>query len=159
VTYPSRRVERQSGDVVAYTVSPHLRPGDLRPNSKFKRSVLKELEALGESIELKPLVRQFVEGLWTVHAQIRELVALPIQKWEATLKLAKSTFLAGGNDERSTFFLAAVTLREDATYETSVHLPPQFNEYRRFLEAKNARLDNLALRYVTNETADGKPAT
>ena len=76
---------------------------------------------------------------------------------EAILELAKSTFLAGGNDERSAFALAAVTLREDDTYETSVHLPTQFNGYRRFLEAKNARLDNLALRYVTNETADGKP--
>lgn len=157
VTYPSRRVERQSGDVLAFTVNPCLQPEDLRRNPKFKRSVLKELDALGQSVDLKPLVRQYVEGLWAVHAQIRELVAPLIREWEAILELAKSTFLAGGNDERSAFALAAVTLREDDTYETSVHLPTQFNGYRRFLEAKNARLDNLALRYVTNETADGKP--
>lgn len=157
VTYPSRRVERQSGDVLAYNVNPCLQPEDLRRNPKFKRCVLKELEALGQSVDLKPLVRQYVEGLWTVHAQIRELIAPLILQWEAILVLAKSTFLAGGNDERSAFFLAAVSLREDDTYDTSVGLPTQFNEYRRFLEAKNARLDDLALRYVTNETADGKP--
>jgi len=157
VTYPSRRVERQSGTVLAYTVNPCLRPEDLRRNQGFKRPVLRQLEALGESVDLKPLVRQYVEGLWAVHAQIRELVAPRILEWEAILKLAKSTFLAGGNDERSAFALAAVTLREDDSYETSVHLPTQFNEHRRFLEAKNGRLDNLALRYVTNETADGKP--
>jgi hypothetical protein len=157
VTYPSRRVERESGGVLAYTVNPCLQPEDLRRNPKFKRSVLNELEALGPSVDLKPLVRQYVEGLWTVHAQIRELVAPPILEWEAILELAKSIFLAGGNDKRSAFALAAVTLRENDTYETSVSLPTQFNEYRRFLEAKNAGLDNLALRYVTNETADGKP--
>jgi len=157
VTYPSRRVERQSGDVVAFTVNPCLQPEDLRRNPKFKRSVLRELEALGQSIDLKPLIRQYVEGLWVVHAQIRELVAPRILEWEAILKLAKSTFLAGGNDERSAFFLAAATLTEDDTCGTSVSLPTQFNEYRRFLESKNARLNNLAVRYVTNETANGEP--
>lgn len=157
VTYPSRRVERKSGDVHAFNVSPQLRPGDLRLNPKFKRAVLKELEARGESVELKPLVRQYVEGLWAVHAQIRELVAQPIRMWEATLELAKSTFLAGGNDERSTFFLAAVTLADDDTYEMSISVPTKLSDYRRFLETKNDRLDNLALRYVTSETADGKP--
>jgi len=156
VTYPSRRVERQSDTVLAFTVNPCLRPEDLRRNRGFKPRVLKELETLGESIDLKPLVRQYVEGLWAVHAQIRELVAPRILEWEGILKLAKSTFLAGGNDERSAFALAAVQLREDDSYETSVHLPTQFNEHRQFLEAKNGRLDNLALRYVTGETADGK---
>ena len=157
VNYPSRRVERQSDVVLAFTVNPCLRPADLRRNRGFKRPVLRELEALGGSVDLKPLVREYVEGLWAVHAQIRGLLASRILEWEATLELAKSTFLAAGNDVRSAFALAAVTLRDDNTYETAVHLPMQFNGYRRFLESKNARLDNLAQRYVTNETSDGKP--
>jgi hypothetical protein len=157
VEYPIKRVERQSGVAVSFTVSPHLRPSELRLNRKFKRSVLQELEALGDSIELKPLIRQYVEGLWTVHAQIRELVSPSIQLWEATLDLAKKTFLHGGNDERSAFLLEAVALRDDGTEDGSVHVTNRFNEYRRFLEAKNYGLNNLALRYVTNETADSKP--
>ena len=157
VEYPVRHVERESGNVVAFTVSPCLRPSDLRLNTGFSRPVLRELEALGESVELKPLLREYVEGLWTVHAQMRELVAQSIRTWEATLELANKTFLAGGNDERSAFLLSAVALRDDGTEEASVHVTAPFNEYRRFLEAKNAGLDNLSLRYVTSETSDGKP--
>ena len=89
-----------------------------------------------------------------MHSQIRELVVPLSRQWEAILELAKSSFLAEGNDERSAFLLSAVVLGDDDTYEDIVSLNPQFNEYRRFLEAKNAHLDNLALRYVTNETAE-----
>jgi hypothetical protein len=157
VNYPSRRVERESGAVLAFTVNPCLRTEDLRRNPKFKRAVLRELEARSQPVDLKPLVRQYVEGLWVVHAQVRELTSPHILEWEATLDLAKSTFLSGGNDVRSAFLLAASTLREDGTFETSVSLSDKFNEYRRFLEAKNGRLDSLSLRYVTSETDDAKP--
>ena len=71
-------------------------------------------------------------------------------------RLAKTTFLSGGNDERSAFLLAAVVLRDDDTHEASISLAAKFNDYRRFLEAKNGRLDSLSMRYVTNETDDAK---
>lgn len=156
VNYPSKRVERQSDVVLAFNINPCLRTEDLRRNPKFKRPVLKELESRGESVDLKPLVRQYVEGLWAVHVQIRDVVAPLIREWEATLELAKTTFLSGGNDERSAFLLAAVVLRDDDTHEASISLAAKFNDYRRFLEAKNGRLDSLSMRYVTNETDDAK---
>jgi len=156
VNYPSKRVEKGSATALAFSVDPCLRTEDLRRNPKFKRTVLKELEARGQTVNLKPLVRQYVEGLWVVHAQVRELVAPRILEWETVLERAKSTFLLGGNDERSAFLLAASKLREDGTCETSTSLSDKFNEYRRFLEAKNGRLDSLSLRYVTSEADDAK---
>lgn len=156
VSYPSRRVDRKSGYGLAFAVNPCLRPKDLRRNPKFKRSILEELERVGKSVDLKPLVREYVQGLWTVHAQIRERLAAPIRAWEATLELAKSTYLASCGEEGSTFALAAVTFGEDGEQESCVEVFSEFNEYRRFLEAKNAALDTLALRYVTNEATDDK---
>lgn len=157
VTYPSHRVERKSGFGLAFTVNPCLRPADLRRNTKFKHAVLEELEEIGESVDLKPLVREYVQGLWVVHAQIRDALAPLISEWEATLELAKSTYIATCQGETSAFALAAVTVGDDDAYVTCVQVFTEFNDYRRFLEAKNAALDGLALRFVTNEAADDRP--
>ena len=53
IIYNWLRVPAQGADYFQYTVIPQTRVKTLAANEKFKKTVLKELEALGESVDLR----------------------------------------------------------------------------------------------------------
>lgn len=157
VQYPAHMVERSSGHAVAFAVNPCLRPADLRRDPDFKKTVLKELEALGEKVDLKPLVRDYVEGLWVVHSHIRSLLFPHTPEWELILEAAKAKYRFSRPNEETTVGVAAVAVADDGGLDRPIQIVTQFNDYRRYLETKNNNLNGLAWRFVTGEAANERP--
>lgn len=101
MSYQFGWVGQEKEQKLRYAISPYLRPAELRIAGGFKNSVLEELESIGEQFDLKFLTRDYVEGLWVVHSDIRSRILPKIENWEATLNEAIQRFQEKYPEERS----------------------------------------------------------
>lgn len=147
--HAARRVEKQSGVLIKYTVAPRIDVARLKEDKKFNRSVLKELQSLGDYIEIKPLLARYIESLAQIHTFIRKLLADKITGWDDTiLRIQKLYQQAHGDDLVG---LAVVTLDEsDRTTET-IYIFDDLIKRRQWLMQKNRLVTNLSSRIITNE--------
>jgi hypothetical protein len=122
---------------------------DLSADGKFKKSVLTELEDIGEKVSLIPLVRDYMEGLSVAQNSIRNSVQPQAGMWESILTEAIESFSVEHGTPK--VGLAAVCRDGGGRYSEKVYLTKKPVDYRIILERKNASLVNLRLRYATNE--------
>lgn len=155
-TYGARFVTHGERKCIAYTVDPYIRSADLVEDEQFKKSVLKELQG-HEKIELKPLVREYVEGLWKVQNEIREWVGPLIDPWETALADARAKFAAATSDDRTPFGIVAAQVADDGEFTSRVAIVSEFSDYRRYLERKSFNLEGLPDRYVSTESSGREP--
>jgi hypothetical protein len=153
ITYNSQWLESKSEDErkLLFSLTPYMSPRDLEEDGKFKKSVLEEVKRLGDTLDIKPLIREYVGALSTVHERIREALREDIQIWEQTVLGALDRFLKEYPEEKSVIGLIAVAESEDGVGDQPIHLFRDFIEYRKQFERKNSALENLAKRYVTSE--------
>ena len=100
-------IERQDENLMLNALTPYVEPGRLKEDGEFKKSVLKEMEAHGEKLDLKALIRDYVEGLSIAHSKIRAGIGQCAQRWDTTIKEALQRY-ASENPEGSTVGLCAV---------------------------------------------------
>jgi hypothetical protein len=76
ISYNQSRVETLKKHVfVQSLVQPRLDFNELASNHGFKASVLKEIQQLGEKIDLRPFAREYISCLIELHYQIRNKVS------------------------------------------------------------------------------------
>lgn len=80
----SERTRSHCNVYVRSLLQRHVLEGD----GKFKASIMTELNKLEEDPDLKLLVREYVQGLGTVHSATRDLLAESIASWEASVSEA-----------------------------------------------------------------------
>jgi hypothetical protein len=118
--------------------------------SCLKATVLVELEALGEKVDLSPLVREYVEGLAAVHEAIRELAAPHVAAWDSTLASVQAQGAApNGGDARATILAMKLDQNEHVIETVPVFL--DLTNYRRGFERRNGVLGALSQRYVSSQ--------
>jgi hypothetical protein len=160
VAYGSKLPGGVLGAGVAFTVDPYVLPEDLGTDPgmhKHDKLVLDELRALGPKVELKPLVRECVEGLWAVHSVTRSEVGSSNQELETVLRAAETRYLTLCPEQETALALAAIKREPGEDPSEEVQIVWGFTGYRKYLETKNSALEGIARRYVTSEAANAKP--
>ncbi|HEX6038439.1 hypothetical protein [Longimicrobium sp.] len=136
----------------AHTVTPLLNTHKLDDDGGFKQSVLNELmSAHGEQADLKPLVREYIEGITEVHRKFREIIAVDVKQWESTLmrEMAQRCTLDGGAQA------LAVVHTDDAGHTVEeFHLYWAFLMRRRELEQRMPLYTPLRKPVVTSDADD-----
>lgn len=152
ITFASQVIDRElkTRNKVLYTLTPFISPADLAEDSKFKRAVLEELKAIGDKIDIKPLVRDYMECLGGVHNKIRKSLRDNVSDWETKINNVIELFKGTFGEQTSISGLAIVAESEKGIYPESEWIFTEFIERRRKLESKNKLLRSLATRYVTN---------
>jgi hypothetical protein len=133
-----------------FAISPYLNPGQLRENKEFKKTVLDEMEAKGDQIDLKALVRDYVEGLSEIHSEINQHLNKLTREWEGVLRDNIDRFQSDYPDE-GTIGLAAVKRDANGLYADAVPIFTEFIDQRNYFERKNQVLQNLTKSFVTSE--------
>lgn len=149
VTYNSKLV--RDSDKWLYSMTPYINATELEQDSKFKKAVLDEIKSLGDKIDIKPLLREYIEALGKIHEKVRATLQSHIKEWEQIVLDSFDRFRQADRQSDSVVGLAAVVRSDDGTYSETIQLFKGFIEYRRNLEKKNRNLVNLAKRYVTSE--------
>ena len=147
---------RGEKQVMASTVDLLLEPKQLSLDSKFNKEVLHEMEQRGDTIYLKPLVRQYISSIREIHKRARELVrdclARQRKTLESALKLINSCSTAGVG--------VAVIIADDGTYTDIVYLSPESERQIEILLKRNLcleRLDNRFVSGVCKDDAENEP--
>jgi hypothetical protein len=121
-----QRRELPSGEFGVHTANPKLDVNSLIEEGGFKASVLEELKNLPEfqqqrgDVPIKMYVRQYVEGLASVHQKLQELLHPEVPTHEAVLAGVRDRFLAEAPGDVKG--LSVVARGDDGASERHEHL-------------------------------------
>jgi hypothetical protein len=151
LTYNNKLVGKDPNEKYLFSITPYIQVQEFEKDNKFKKEVLEEIKRLGEKVDLKPLIREYVEALWNIHAKIRELLKSDILEWEKLFQNTINKISNNNSKIRSNISLSAVKQNEDGSYIDPIEIDKFIIEYRQELQRKNSTFINLSKRYVTNE--------
>ena len=132
----------------ANIVTPFLNTRRIREDGGFKSAVLNELSAIGEKVDLKPLVRDYIEGLEEVHRFLRNRIKDDADGWEATLGSAMERHRRP-NEALPSLFVVQVDDADETIEEVQVF--ESILTRRQKLEQRIPLYGNLSKQIVTSE--------
>ena len=137
--------------MLRFGLTPYVEARFLRENPKFNKRVLREIEGLGGKLDLKRLVREYIEGLSVVHSRIRDLLREKSREWESVLDGAILRLREECEGSTELWLVRAVSLTDGQQAE-EFQVFTDFNDRRKYLQKKNeAPLTNLSRRFATSE--------
>ncbi len=147
--YNYARDKRVSRTLVKLTCIPALSVNRIKEQGDFKAQVLEELEAHGDLVDLKPLVREYVASIGRVHEGLRARMRNHVVNWDQTVSAIRSQFRdTFGDDDVG---LAVVAQDEGGKILASTQIFEDLITRRRFLVRKNRNVTGLRLGYVSSE--------
>jgi hypothetical protein len=129
-------------------VTPHLDVGRIKEDGGFKAAVLAELEPLGEKLDLKPFVREYLEGIGAVHMLVRAVLAEDLAEWDTLLAGVRPDFLAAGGED---VVRLSVVARENGQPVEEVQIVEDLTSRRSWLRRRTAIATHYSKHFVTNK--------
>ena len=122
-------------------------------NDKFKQTILQEIRdsSTKDLVDIRPFIKEYVEGIGTLHVKTRELIHSDLIKWEKTLddSIAKYKNKFGAN--ASLVGLAIIKESDDGRREATEPIFTDVIKNRQDLENKNSNFINLHKSHASNE--------
>ena len=148
------RIGTDEQSKLLHIVRPYIKPQIIEEDRKFKRKILEEMKEISvkDEIDIRPLIREYVEGIGKIHEKIREVIKSDVEKWQNVLEstLTKFEKESGSNKTISTLDIVIDEIDENRWSEQHT-IFKDFIERRQALEKKNGPFNNLAKCFVTNE--------
>jgi len=151
----AKRVEGTDGVKFRYTTGLSIQPSELAADGSFKRSILRELEPLGEKVDLVWLIRDYVEGLWAAHVRIRDEIEPALSTHDGVIRAALARYEKDASEDPR--HIAAWRETDRKTLADKQPIYTDGIDYRLHLRLKNATLVNLTARYASSETQSAGP--
>lgn len=132
------------------TITPSLSVSRLKDDKRFKKTIIEQLESLGESVDLKPLIRESMEAFGRIHAFVRDSWASDVADWDKTIleirKLYKDRF--GVFDVG----LSVVAVEDDDSIKESVSIFDDLIKRRKWLIEKNQTITRYNSEIISSES-------
>jgi len=138
---------------LSHIVIPKLNLTYLTNDDKFKKSVLNELftNKKPESIDIRPLIRNYVECIGKIHETIRNETYTDVKVWEDSITEVFSKYQEKFFSEFSASSLSVVTKKDDSHFNVNFTIHKEILKRRQNLEMKNRVYSNLSKRFASNE--------
>lgn len=148
ITYNTKLVDRERAPQVQFSIIPKASLEALAQNNDFKKSILKELEAGPEQIDLRPHVREYISCLASLHKEIEKVFSPIVVKsrnyYQETIK--EYSTMDGKTVQHPKFVLC-----DDAgVNKKSVELYDKFLEIYDTLKTRNASVKDLSKSFASN---------
>lgn len=150
-TFDIKFVDKESTSNVLFAFTPYILVSELDKDPKFKKSILAELKTMGEKVDIKPLIREYVECIGLIQEKIRQNMKDDLEVWEDILNQTINMFRNEFGSEESLMGLMIVAETDENTYSDTTSIFTEFIDRRKELVRKNRSYENLTARYVTNE--------
>ena len=142
VAYPSGWKGEGDDSTLVYGITVYAESASLKEDLRFKKSVLREIEELGGSIDIKFHAREYVAVLSDAHEQLRKVTQGVVETWDA-LVLGTVEKFSSAYPQESTAVGVVAFRREGQTVTGEVRIFEEFIKYRKALQRKNGSLVNL----------------
>jgi len=147
--YNASRQENTSGIYFKHIITPYLSVSRLKEEKRFKSVVLNELETIRDLIDLKPLVRQYMESLGRVHQFIRELLTNDVTKWDSAILQIQKLYCDQFAEDA--LGLAVVVQENDSNRAETIQIFDDMIKHRQWLIRKNRMLTHYNSGIISSE--------
>lgn len=138
----------EGSQAILFSVKPALDIQRLENANAFKSSVLKELKALDKKLELKPFIREYVQGIGGVQTSFRLETKSALEGWKALIRNARANYSNKFTPEKLFGFCAAAVNQQGYTVGEPVFLSETLIEYIEYLQTKTHTFVNFTSRRV-----------
>ncbi|MBA4131780.1 MAG: hypothetical protein C0519_10185 [Hyphomicrobium sp.] len=138
-------------DQRAHYVVPYLNLSQMRRDNGFKKKILAELIDRGERIDIRPMTREYVEGISNIHNEFRSIIQLRVLEAELVVQKAINDWRQVTSQTEDANGLAVTsTVSNQANIESYISEPT----LRRLqhLTQKNRAPLKLAKSYASNSS-------
>jgi len=149
LTYDSSLDDHKQAVSVKHTCIPSMSITMVEEQGGFKAEVLKELKKGDESVDLRPLARQYVASIGQVHTVLRKGMSEAVASWDAQMKLIRAKFRKTYGNEL--IGLALVKSDGQGAVMESTPIVENVVTRRKSLEEKNRTATNLRNHYVSTQ--------
>lgn len=148
LTYNSKLVDREKAPQIQFSVIPNASLENLAEDEDFKKSILKELQAGMDKIDLRLHVREYVSCLISLHKQLEKLFLQQFEKARNYYQEAIKEFsvLDGKSVQHPRFYF----FDEDGLKEKTVELYAGFLEIYDSLKKQNENTREISKFFVSN---------
>lgn len=138
----------QNSHAIHFSVNPALDIQRLENAKAFKASVLNELKALEKKLELKPFIREYVQGIGYVHHTLRLEMKGALEAWKMLIRNAQGNYSRKFGLERLFGFCADAINEQGYSVGEPVALSEALIEYIEHLQTRTHQMINFASRRV-----------
>ncbi len=140
---------------IKFSITPYIVTSSLEQDPKFKKSVIKDLKKTGDKVDLKQLVREYIDCLARIQRKVRDILKDDIQKSEKTFFKAMDLFKKNAPNDEPSIGVVIVGIDSNNLWGIEpIHLLEENIDHREKLESKNFLLDNISTRFVTGEVIE-----
>ncbi len=146
-------IENNETSRLLHTVIPIINVSELAEDGKFKKSILDEMLSIDgkDGIDIRPLVRDYIEGIGKIHEKVRDAIRPDVEQWDGVVNDVIKKYQNEFGSDASLAGLAIVAEDDDGHWVEKRTIFKQFIEKRKVLESKNRVFVNLHKRYASNE--------
>lgn len=155
ISYLGEWVGEDPDKNLMFSCAPYLEPENYVKEKKFKKEVAKELEEIGEKVDLRWLARDYLEGLCNIHQQTRDNIQASVEKWDSALENVITSYCELGGVEDISISISVVEGTE-FKYKELCSIFKDVIDRRKYLQEVNSGLDNLSRRYTSGEINQGQ---
>lgn len=157
-----QRTEIGAAGQFACTVTPKLSRDALLGDPKLKEALKSELRTQPEHMDIKPLIREYVEALAELHDLVRKEASGHVKGWDESVdgifnRYARTHDLPPG-EEPMQLELVELDAPPTVCIRARKAVTLRIVELRKALERRNSHLQNLARRYATNQPSEDIPS-
>lgn len=145
-----KRVDRSVHNRLMVTITPKITVSELAKNKKFKSNILEELKEIGDVVDIKPLLREYISCISRSLMFIREATKDKRIHCDETYEIAleKLNKVVSGTPISNP---AAAIEKSDGTMNEEVLINDELMRLRQQYEKKNQNLFSLNRQFVTGE--------
>lgn len=153
IKFSYKVVDPETESQLLYRAIPLIGVLELAEDHDFKWSVLDELKNIQHNgwVDVRPLIREYIEGIDSVHEKIRELVGPDLVRWETVLDETIEKFQTKFGKETSLIGLIVASEESDGRRIETITISKDSIDRRHALEKKNGQFVNLHKSYASNE--------
>lgn len=144
----SNKVAKTNDNKNKHLIIPVLRTKELEVDDKFKKSVLNELKEIGDKIDLRMYIRQYIQSFYNLQKFIRDILSEDMNNNDQIIQNAYNYFEQKFNNPPKS--LSASKYYKNIPVET-VHIVYDIKKRRHWLENKNKPKD-LINNFVSADT-------
>ncbi|MFM9942070.1 MAG: hypothetical protein ACKVP7_21505 [Hyphomicrobiaceae bacterium] len=127
----------------------------LKTDRNFKKKILTELDLLGKKHDLRPFMRDYLEGLSSAHGKMRLTLETNIGLARDLVHDAIEQWKTKANTTKHPSGLILADTAEVGTYDIIRYISTRPLESLKKLGRRNENLVNLNLSHVSNDAEDG----
>jgi len=136
-----------------YSTTPYLIPSEFENDEKFNKSVYEEMKKFSKKIDLKMVVRDYIESLGSIHQKLRELLKKDIEVWDKSIFEVVDIFKMKFGENITRIGLVIANLDSKGKFKEYVNINKDLSDRREKFELKNRNLKNLKERIVTSKAS------